>query len=753
MKKLFVWLAMLAVSAVFAVDPLGVGVDAKATPVEKAAAKELIAYLSKITGQKFKLVPLGQARFIVGHKFVRDKALGNDGIKISTRKGVTFIGGGTPEGRGNLYAVYEYLEKCGVRFWAPGEETVPKMAQDKLPAVNLRYIPSFPISRWIVSAGLRYGDAKQRANGTCSGWWTNGMGAAYNPEGGILVDCQPWNGHSVMFFIPGEKYGKEHPEWFALVNGKRTLTRRPVPGQLCFSNKEMQKEFVKNVKDYLKKRGKPGTTLYIGKEDNQLYCQCPDCDRLDKAERVPMPDIKGVGGLKLYGRTGAYIHFIDYISKEIAKDYPDLKIVASAYLTTGMPPKTVKLGKNVIVSLAFTCDLADPEFKDPSVNLYFTFMPMWSKAAPGGLKVCDYGSTFDNYLYPLPNFDAMANRLRRFKANNVVAIYSINAHNSPGGGEFGLLRNYLNLRLYWNCDLDPWEIAKEFCLGYYGKGGIHLYNYIKWYHHYLLVEKKATYLMGKNPGRLYDKFFVDKAKDFFKKAYAESGNDPVLKKRLDHAYVAIDCIDMIERKKSGDNSPSRIAAVKKFEESCKRFNLTRVSEKESMKDFLGNLKLQVPTPEFCKNLPNDKWFAYLPDCYPYWDWCNVVDDNDPMSYSKRPVKMNTNHVSWAIYKKCEQLPGAVIASGLYDAYAFVKVIHQPGAKGDVNAFKFGWSDSPNRQQGTVKMKDVPHNKYVYVKIATNLQATLSGNVWMAPLNNPKVVKNFYVDHFIFVRKD
>ena len=140
MKKIIVFILSLITGLLYAIDPLGVGVDAKATPVEKAAAKELISYLSKITGQKFKFVPLGQARFIVGHKFVRDKALGNDGIKISTRKGVTFIGGGTPEGRGNLYAVYEYLEKCGVRFWAPGEETVPQMAQDKLPAGKLRQL-------------------------------------------------------------------------------------------------------------------------------------------------------------------------------------------------------------------------------------------------------------------------------------------------------------------------------------------------------------------------------------------------------------------------------------------------------------------------------------------------------------------------------------------------------------------------------------------------------------------------------------
>ena len=753
MKKLLFLSVMLLFAAVFAVDPCGVGYDDKASPVEKKAANELISYLSKITGQKFKKVSLGEARFLVGHKFVRDKELGNEGIRIFHRKGVTFLGGGTADGRGNLYAVYEYLEKCGVRFWAPNEEYIPKLAVDKLPAVNLRHIPTFPVGRYIVSAGLLYGDPKQRSNGTCSGWWTNGKSNPYHPEGGILSDFQPYNGHTLMYFIPGEKYGKTHPEWFGLIGGKRVTTRRPVPGQLCMSNLEMQKEFVKNVKEYLKKHGKPGTIITIGREDNLHVCECAECTRQDKEEVISLPDIKGLRNTHKYGHTGAYIRFVNNVAKELEKDYPDLKVIASAYGITGMPVKNIHLNKNVIVSMAYTCNLADPEFKDPNSKLYFTFMDMWKKLAPGGLMVCDYGSTFDNYLFPLPNFDAMANRIRRFKANNVVCIYSINAHNTPGGGEFGLLRNYINMRLYWDCNLDPWALAKEFCLGYYGKGGIHLYNYIKWYHNYLLNEKNATYYMGGNPERLYDKFYVDKAKDYFKKAYAESGNDPVFRKRLDHAYVSIDCIDMIQRKKAGDNSPERIEAVKKFEASCNRFKFTRISEKESMKDFLANLKLQVPTPEFCKNVQSDKWFAHLPSCYPYWNWCDVVDDNDPESYSKRPVKMNTNHVAWAVYKKCEQLPGAVIHTGTYDAYAYVKVIHQPGANPEAEAFKFGWYDAPNRQDGRVKMKDMPDGKYTYIKIASDFTATLSGQVWVAPLNNPKIVKNFYVDHFIFVRKD
>lgn len=752
MKKTLFAFVMMAVGVLYAADPLGVGFDAAASAVEKKSAKELVSYLSKITGKKFKIVPAQNARFRVGHKFVNDPSLGNEGFKIVTANGVTSIGGGNAQSRGTLYGVYEYLEKCGVRFWTKKEEFLPKIAADKLPVVNDRQMPSFPYGRMVVSSYVLYGNPKFKANMTCSGWWTNGMGSNYRPEDGVLYDLQPWNGHSMMFFIPPEKYGKDHPEWFALVNGKRTLSRRPVPGQLCLSNKEMQKEFFKNVKEYLKKRGKPGTILAVTQEDNYLTCTCPDCQKADNEELIKFEKVEG-SGFKIGNHTGSYVRFMNKLAESLEKDYPDLKIIGSAYLTTALPPKNVKMHKNIMISLAFLCDLGDATNTHPDNRMYFKLMNVWKDKVPGGLRVCDYGSTFDNYFYPMPNFDAIANRLRLFKKNGVISIGTIDAHTGNGGGEFSHLRNYLTYKLYWNCNLDPWQIAKEFCVGYYGKGGIHLYDYIKWYHYYLHDVKKGDFSTGRNPVRFYDKAYVDKAKSYFKKAYAESGNDPVFKKRIDRAYVAIRCIDMIQRKNSGDTSAERMAEVKKFEAECKRFDITAISEAVKMKDFIANLALQVPTPEFCKGEYKDKWFAYLPSCYPYWGWGNLVDDKDPASFSKRPFMMNTNHLAWAVYKKSQDLPGAALASGIYDAYVYVKVIHQPGVKPTDSAFQCGWSDSPKYQSRKVPVKEVPDGKYVYVKIATDAQVSLHGTIWCAPLKNQSKIKNFYVDHFVFVRKD
>ena len=115
--------------------------------------------------------------------------------------------------------------------------------------------------------------------------------------------------------------------------------------------------------------------------------------------------------------------------------------------------------------------------------------------------------------------------------------------------------------------------------------------------------------------------------------------------------------------------------------------------------------------------------------------------------------MAADHLAWAVFKKSEELPGAAIASGLYDAYAYIKVMHQPGVKPTDDALQGGWSDSPKKQSRKIKISEVPDGQYVYVKLATDMQVSLYGRAWLSPLKNPGKVKGIYVDHFVFVRKD
>ena len=57
--------------------------------------------------------------------------------------------------------------------------------------------------------------------------------------GSIFTYCE----HNFFQIVPPDAYFKDHPEWFALINGKRCRI-----GQLCLSNPQVRQRFI----DYAK---------------------------------------------------------------------------------------------------------------------------------------------------------------------------------------------------------------------------------------------------------------------------------------------------------------------------------------------------------------------------------------------------------------------------------------------------------------------------------------------------------------------
>ena len=131
----------------------------RATPVQQRAARELESYLVKILG-----AGASYPRILLGNDFAEAagidlNGLGDEGFVICLRNGALHISAGTPNGRGILYGIYEFLERQGCRFWTETEEDIPRRATLWLPdQEDIRQTPVFPLFRWIIS-------------GTCSQEW------------------------------------------------------------------------------------------------------------------------------------------------------------------------------------------------------------------------------------------------------------------------------------------------------------------------------------------------------------------------------------------------------------------------------------------------------------------------------------------------------------------------------------------------------------------------------------------------------
>ena len=707
-----------------------ISVPADATPVEKNAAGELAKYLGKIYPEKFEFKPnAADASIRVGSfSETAPKGLGNDGFEIVSDGKKLNIRGGTREGTGNLFGVYEYLESLGCRFMTATEEFIPRKKEFSLPVCTIRQKPSFELFRLVICAG-RFG-IKMRMNGTFTGVATKGMGLPFDPAKGILRDYLPYSSHTTFFFMPPEKYGKVHPEYYAVHSGRRSLTRST--GELCLSNPDMTAEFIRNCREYLKKRWRKGMILVITPEDNQNFCQCPACRKINAEEKT---------------NGGTLIRFVNKVAAALEKDWPDLVIKTNAYQYHRFPPAKTGFRKNVALGLAnIECDYAKAFTGAPENEKFLENLKQWKKYC-SRMILLDYGTTFDNYFLPVPNFDALSERLKTCRKLGVQGVSTINVHTEPVG-EFHELRSYLTARMFWNADADPWKVAEDFCRHYYGPGGKHLVDYLRFYHRDLKA-KGATYYGSGQQERFYDRAFVEQAENYFRKAFQASGSNPVYRLRLEKTYTTVQMMRMLLARRESPGSPEFIRARDDFKKSCDKFKFSLMAEHKTLKVFLDEISFVLKdVPEFCRNRI---WITGIPSVRTSNRWASRIDD--PTACMGRAALLRTFHNAWAIYCNTNSLPG-FNSPVRYDVYVRIKVIPESGASPDTEAFSCGaYLEKNNIYSKLYTLGKCRAGEWSYMKVADHIPVTATGSVWIAPRSNQDKVKELRIDHFLFVRSD
>jgi hypothetical protein len=211
-------------------------VDSEAIPSEKYAAEEFQRWFEEATGI---LLPVRHsAEEAVHHVFIGPGAalaksgltldtsdLGDEGLRVMVREDLMAIVGGRP--RGTLYGVYQFLEdELGVRFLTYNHTHVPDCSEAQIPCREYSYKPPFSF-RWSYyrenSKEPEFA-ARLRVNTVTTDEKLGGK----TPQNLIS--------HSFHWLVPFSKYGKEHPEYYALVDGKRDTNTGGGGPQLCVTN-------------------------------------------------------------------------------------------------------------------------------------------------------------------------------------------------------------------------------------------------------------------------------------------------------------------------------------------------------------------------------------------------------------------------------------------------------------------------------------------------------------------------------------
>ena len=253
--------------------------------------------------------------------------------------------------------------------------------------------------------------------------------------------------HSVHWLVPYERYGAEHPEYYALVDGGRDTDRRGGGPQLCVTNPEVARIAAESVHRYLAEHP-DAQNVSVSQADTDRYCRCEACEAINRREGTPM---------------GAHLAFVNAVAELVEPAYPEVKIGTLAYWYTRRPPATIRPRANVQIQLCSIECCTLHAIDDPACPRNRAFcqdLADWQGIC-GDIWVWNYNTNFRYYDLPFPNLRSIGPNVRYFLRNNVKGLF-MQANGNGLSGELSDLRNYLIARLIWNPALDDRAVLEEF---------------------------------------------------------------------------------------------------------------------------------------------------------------------------------------------------------------------------------------------------------------------------------------------------
>ncbi len=557
-------------------------ISENATDTEKYSATELQKYISKTNGSTLPVITdksaPAAAEIIIG-KTSRTESfphLGEDSYRIEARKGQLILYGGND--RGTIYAVYSYLEKyIGWRFFASDCEIIREKAHCNIYAGEVfEDKPHFtlrdPLYIETRNPDLR---VKQKLNADC----IPNDGRSFIPHHMGYSVGSAYFCHSFPGLLPPAKYFAEHPEYYALRNGKRTTA------QLCLSNPEVLEELTKNALETL--RQNPRQIISISQHDNQDYCTCEKCMAIAEEEE---------------SQSGPLLRFVNKVAEAIEKEFPDVLVDTLAYQYTRKRPKYTKPRHNVTIRLcSIECCFRHPHY-DPTCEVNTAFQRdiiEWGEVCDK-LSIWDYVTNFGHFTTALPNINILREDVRFFAEHNAMHMLSQGQHTGVGA-DFAQLKCYLISKLHWNPYMSKEEFEyhmEDFLKGYYGPGWEYILDYIKLLddvtmeqHHYIF-EKPIDFVK-------YDEFYelCDKAI-----ALCDTLSQEVRIRRLkQNVWYSDLCLHNEERRNKGEESLKALVQENKaYYNEFKKLGLRR-SEWDDYTDNEDEIDFTMP-PDHWKRI-------------------------------------------------------------------------------------------------------------------------------------------------------
>jgi len=444
-------------------------VGPKACEVERSAADELQRYLDRITGERITVreEPLAGAvpLFVGGHAVPAE--LGAEGYVLRSAQEGLILAGNSP--RATLYAVYDFLERLGCRwYYADAEdEIIPRLSLSEVVRIieaglRVQEKPDFSVRmrRFLVydigPEGTAVSKAFMRNLPAVVDWTTKNRMNIFQYALDHNWDCyQHWKyyrkvfpemhkrgliigagGHCLFMFLPFDKF-EEHPDWFPMVGGQRQPK-----GQFCTRNEQAVSYYIKNIVKFLKDN--PEIEYFAPwPNDTGGWCQCPLCKETPSADR--------------------FMELGHRIYNELKKAVPKVRVTHFAYGSHVAPPEKARPLPGMTVTLCtwgrdLSIALADERTSNKFRKTFASWREMAGEANVDMVFHGKYARHLGLGFHPLP-LKVLQADCRWFRQQGLSGFELPCAYM---GQRTKSLNLYVLAKLMWDADADVDAILSDY---------------------------------------------------------------------------------------------------------------------------------------------------------------------------------------------------------------------------------------------------------------------------------------------------
>jgi len=357
--------------------------------------------------------------------------------------------------RGTVYAVNEFLEHLGCRWFFPGAygEVVPKMDTVSVGHMDREERPDFRFRNIWYSGWM---PVSNQDGENLRAWMDHNK---VNSLAGLSL---PGDG-SIVRLAPADQYFETHPQIYA-----RNERGKRVKDMLCLSKPETVRIAVQTITDTF--RDDPSAiTFGFAPPDGHPMCHCRRCQA-----RIPGFTGKGYGDPSL---SDAWFRFVNEIALEVQKEFPDRLLLTNGYANRVRLPESIdRLSPIIGIQSAMIASCSFHRIGDPRCwqrQLYEQVLNRWTDQLRC-VFIYDYDPGKGLEGLPFPGLHNLEHDMRYFKRRGVWGFWT------EGNNSWMVthLNYYVRSKLMWNSQRSVKELVRGYCEKFYGRAADPIETYI-----------------------------------------------------------------------------------------------------------------------------------------------------------------------------------------------------------------------------------------------------------------------------------